>query len=46
MTGSSAAAENSDIGPLGALPAEQVVKAASMIREGRLISLAASRLSF
>jgi kynurenine formamidase len=43
MTGSSAAAPNPDIGPLGALPTEQVVKAASMIRQGRLIPLAATR---
>jgi len=36
-------ATNLDIGPLGRLPAEQVVRAARLIREGRLISLAAVR---
>lgn len=33
----------SGIGPIGDMPAEQVAKAASMIRQGRLISLAATR---
>lgn len=32
-----------DIGPIGRLPAEQVVKAAGLVREGRMISLAAER---
>jgi kynurenine formamidase len=32
-----------DIGPIGALPAERVVRAASLVREGRMISLAAVR---
>ncbi len=32
-----------DIGPIGALPAEQVVRAARLVREGRTISLAAAR---
>jgi kynurenine formamidase len=32
-----------DIGPIGHMPTEQVVKAARMIREGRMISLAATR---
>jgi kynurenine formamidase len=32
-----------DIGPIGRLPAEQVVKAARLVREGRMISLAATR---
>lgn len=32
-----------DIGPIGALPAGQVVAAARLVREGRVISLAAAR---
>ncbi len=32
-----------EVGPIGNMPAEQVVKAASMIRQGRMISLAATR---
>ena len=34
---------NAEVGPIGELPAGQVVAAASLVREGRLISLAASR---
>ncbi len=34
-----------EVGPIGAMPAEQVVKAAAMIRQGRLISLAAARFT-
>ncbi len=33
----------SDIGPVADLPADQVVRAARLVREGRLISLAAAR---
>jgi hypothetical protein len=33
----------SEIGPIGALPPAQVVKAAGLVREGRTISLAAVR---
>ena len=33
----------SDIGPIGALPPEQVVRAAGLVRTGRMISLAATR---
>ena len=32
-----------DIGPIGRMPAEQVVGAAALVREGRMISLAATR---
>jgi kynurenine formamidase len=32
-----------DIGPIGKLPAEQIVRAASLVREGRMISMAAVR---
>jgi len=32
-----------EVGPIGSMPAEQVVRAAAMIRRGRLISLAATR---
>jgi kynurenine formamidase len=32
-----------DIGPIGRMPREQIVKAAAMVREGRVISLAAAR---
>ena len=32
-----------DIGPIGGLPPEQVVRAAGLVREGRMISLAAVR---
>ena len=32
-----------DIGPIGRMPHEQIVQAAAMIREGRMISLAAAR---
>jgi kynurenine formamidase len=32
-----------DIGPIGRLPAEQVVRAAGLVREGRMVSLAAQR---
>ncbi len=34
---------NAEVGPAGELPAEQVVVAARMVREGRLISLASPR---
>ncbi len=33
----------SDIGPIGGLPPEQVVRAAGLVREGRMVSLAAVR---
>jgi kynurenine formamidase len=33
----------SEIGPIAGLPPEQVIRAAGMVREGRMISLAASR---
>ena len=32
-----------EIGPVGDMPAEQVVRAAQMVREGRMVSLAATR---
>jgi kynurenine formamidase len=32
-----------DIGPIGALPAERIVEAARLVRQGRLISLAVAR---
>jgi len=33
----------SEIGPIGELPPEHVVKAAGLVRQGRMISLAAAR---
>ena len=32
-----------EVGPIGGLPPEQVVRAAGMVREGRVVSLAAVR---
>jgi kynurenine formamidase len=37
--------EPREIGPIGEMPADQVVKAAAMIKEGRMISLAAARFT-
>ena len=34
-----------EIGPISAMPAAQIVKAASLIREGRIISLATARFT-
>ena len=34
-----------EVGPIEDMPAEQVVKAASMIKQGKMISLAASRFT-
>ncbi|HEY5630322.1 MAG TPA: hypothetical protein VIR16_12515, partial [Candidatus Limnocylindrales bacterium] len=34
---------NAEVGPVGEMPAEQVVAAARLVREGRTISLAAPR---
>ena len=35
--------EGREVGPVGDMPAEQVVRAAQLVREGRMISLAAAR---
>lgn len=37
------ASETSEVGPIGRLPAEQIVRAARLVREGRTYSLAATR---